>query len=85
MAQAAIDTPRVTERTAVKVERKMWDTLISGAGAVVAVVLLALGAAAIYGGGFALDNVKDRLEPQNITFPPAEAMSDTQLAAHAGC
>ena len=68
MAQAAIDTPRITERTAVRMDRKLWDTLISGAGAVVAVVLLALGAAAIYGGGFALDNVRDRLEPQNIVF-----------------
>jgi hypothetical protein len=80
MAQAAIDTPRITERTAVRLDRKMWDTLVSGAGAVVAIVLLALGAAAIYGGSFALDNVKDRLAPQNITFPPAEAMTSPEKA-----
>ena len=80
MAQHAIDMPRVTERTAVRMDRKMWDTLISGAGAVVAVVLLALAASAIYGGSFALDNVKDRLEPQNIVFsnemtPPEKAVA----------
>lgn len=80
MAQHAIDMPRVTERTAVRLDRKMWDTLISGAGAVVAVVLLALGAAAVYGGGFALDNVKDRLAPQNITFPAAAEMTSEEKA-----
>jgi hypothetical protein len=80
MAQAAIDTPRVTGKTAVKADRKMWDTLISGAGAVVAIVMLALGAAAIYGGGFALDNVRDRLEPQNIAFSPASEMSPEEKA-----
>lgn len=68
MAQAAIDTPRVTERTELRLSRSMWDTLISGGGAVVAVVLLALGAAAIYGGSFAVDNVRDELAPQNIVF-----------------
>ena len=80
MAQAAMDTPRVTERTAVKVERSMWDKLISGAGAVVAIVLLAMGAAAIYGGSFALDNVKDRLEPQNIVFSEAADMTPEEKA-----
>jgi hypothetical protein len=80
MAQAAIDTPRVTGKTAVKADRKLWDTLISGAGAVVAIVMLALGAAAIYGGGFALDNVRDRLEPQNIAFSPASEMSPEEKA-----
>ena len=61
--------------------RKMWDQIVSGAGAVMAVVLLLLGGVAIYGGMFGQDNVRDRLEPQNITFPPAEAMSpeETEL------
>ena len=67
MAQAAI-TPRTMEKTAVKLDRTTWDMLISTAGAVVAVVLLALGAAAIYGGSFAIDNVTDELAPQNIVF-----------------
>ena len=68
MAQAVIDTPRIKEGTAVRLDRRMWDMLISGAGAVVAVVLLAMGGAAIYGGSFALDNVRDELAPQNIVF-----------------
>jgi hypothetical protein len=55
--------------------RKMWDQIVSGAGAVVAVVLLMLGAVAIYGGTFGQDNVRDRLAPQNVTFPPLEAMT----------
>lgn len=56
-------------------QRKMWDQIVSGAGAVVAVVLLMLGAVAIYGGAFGQDNVRDRLAPQNVTFPPLEAMT----------
>jgi len=63
-----------------RVHRGLLDRLISWAGAVVAVALLALGGAAIYGGNFALDNVRDRLEPQNITFPPVEAMTPDEKA-----
>jgi hypothetical protein len=59
-------------------QRKMWDQIVSGAGAVVAVVLLLLGGVAIYGGMFGQDNVRDRLEPQNITFPPMEAMTPAE-------
>jgi hypothetical protein len=33
-------------------DRSNWDKIVSGAGAVVAVVLIALGAMAIYGGNF---------------------------------
>jgi hypothetical protein len=61
-------------------ERSSWDRIVSGAGAVVAVVLIVLGAAAIYGGWFGRDNVRDRLEPQNITFPPAQAMTAEERA-----
>jgi hypothetical protein len=56
-------------------DRRAWDQIVSGAGAVVAVVLLALGAAAIYGGNFGRDNVKDELRPQNITVAPADALT----------
>ena len=59
-------------------QRKMWDQIVSGAGAVVAVVLLMLGAVAIYGGTFGQDNVRDRLAPQNVTFPPLEAMTPAE-------
>ena len=61
-------------------DRSTWDKVVSGAGAVVAVVLIVLGSMAIYGGIFARDNVRDRLEPQNIVFPPAEAMTPEEKA-----
>ena len=61
-------------------DRSSWDKIVSGAGAVVAVVLIALGAMAIYGGNFGQQNVRDRLEPQNISFPPADAMSPEEKA-----
>jgi hypothetical protein len=61
---------------ATRLDRRLLDRLISWTGAIMAFAMVALGAAAIYGGSFALDNVRDRLEPQNIAFPPAEAMSD---------
>ena len=61
-------------------ERSAWDKIVSGAGAVVALVLIVLGSMAIYGGIFARDNVRDRLEPQNIVFPPAEAMTPEEKA-----
>jgi hypothetical protein len=61
-------------------ERKAWDQIVSGAGAVVAAVLIVLGGLAIFGGNFAKDNVQDRLEPQMVQFPPTEAMSEAELA-----
>jgi hypothetical protein len=56
-------------------DRNAWDKIVSGAGAVIAVVLIVLGGMAIYGGNFARDNVRDRLQPQHIAFPPADAMT----------
>ena len=67
-----------------KMDRSLIDKLVSSAGAVVAVALFALGGAAIYGGGFALDNVRDRLEPQRISFPPAAAMTAEETAEVGG-
>jgi hypothetical protein len=61
-------------------DRRAWDRIVSSAGAVLAVILLVLGGAAIYGGNFGQDNVRDRLAPQNISFPPAEAMTPQELA-----
>ena len=61
-------------------DRSNWDKIVSGAAAVVAVVLIALGAMAVYGGNFGQQNVRDRLEPQNITFPPTEAMTPQERA-----
>ncbi len=45
-------------------DRSSWDKIASGAGAVVAVVLIMLGAMAIYGGNFGRQNVRDRLQPR---------------------
>ena len=63
-----------------RMDRGILDLMISWAGAVVAIALVALGAAAIYGGSFALENVRDRLEPQRISFPPAAAMTPEERA-----
>ena len=81
MATAAERHPAFTaQATKARLSRRAWDQIISGTGAVVAIVMVALGAAAIYGGTFALDNVRDRLEPQKISFPPAEAMAPAEKA-----
>lgn len=56
-------------------DRKAWDQMVSTAGAVVAVVLIVLGGLAIFGGNFGRDNVRDRLTPEHISFPPLAAMT----------
>jgi hypothetical protein len=85
MATAAERHPAfAATQTKARLARRAWDQIISGAGAVVAIVMLALGAAALYGGSFALDNVRDRLEPQKISFPPAEAMTAEEKAIVGG-
>ena len=56
-------------------ERKAWDRLVSTAALVLAVALLLVGGLAIYGGNFGQNNVRDRLEPENVTFAPYDAMS----------
>jgi hypothetical protein len=61
-------------------DRKTWDQMVSTAGAVVAVVLIVLGGLAIFGGNFGRDNVRDRLTPEHITFPPSEAMTPQEQA-----
>ena len=86
MAQA-IETTRgfkVKDSAAHIMDRGLLDRLISWAGALVAVALIGLGGAAIFGGNFALDNVRDRLEPQNITFSPAAEMTPAEKAEVGG-
>jgi hypothetical protein len=61
--------------------RKAWDRLVSTASIVIAVAMIVLGGLAIYGGNFGRNNVTDRLETQNITFPPYEAMTPEEQAA----
>jgi hypothetical protein len=58
-----------------RLDRGTWDTLISGTASVVAVVLILVGAAAVYGGLFGRENVTDRLEPQNVHFPAINEMT----------
>lgn len=65
-------------------DRSSWDRIVSGAGAVVAVMLIVLGTMAIYGGSFGQDNVRDRLVPQHISFPPADAMTPQEKAEVGG-
>ena len=60
--------------------RKAWDQIVSASAAVIAVAMIVLGGFAIYGGNFGRDNVQSRLEPQNITFPPLDAMSPEEQA-----
>ncbi|MGH2753908.1 MAG: hypothetical protein ACRDLB_05685 [Actinomycetota bacterium] len=78
-ARAALSSPKEGTKGA-RISRKMVDLFVSWTGAVMAVALLALGGAAIFGGSFALENVRDRLEPQNIAFPPAAAMTPAEKA-----
>jgi hypothetical protein len=60
--------------------RKIWDQLISTAGVVIAVALVVLGGLAVYGGNFGRDNVKDRLAPELVQFPPYDAMTPQEQA-----
>ena len=67
--------------------RKAWDKIVSASAAVIAVAMIVLGGFAIYGGNFGRDNVQSRLEPQNITFPPFDAMTpeeQQEVGAFAG-
>jgi hypothetical protein len=59
-------------------DRKAWDRLVSWSGLVVAIVLILVGAMAVYGGNFGQQNVRDRLEPQSVQFPPYDAMTPTE-------
>jgi hypothetical protein len=58
-----------------RMDRSAWDKIVSGAGAVLAIALIVIGAAAVYGGNFGRDNVKDRLEPEKVAFPPLDGMT----------
>jgi hypothetical protein len=61
-------------------DRKAWDKVVSTSALVVAIVLIVVGAAAVYGGNFGRDNVTDRLAPEKVVFPPYEAMSTEEQA-----
>lgn len=84
MAQAAaakgFGMSTTKEVTAAHISRSLLDRIVSVTGAIMAFALVALGAAAIYGGSFALDNVRDRLEPQGIAFSAASEMTAEEKA-----
>jgi len=62
------------------VDRATWDKIVSGAGGVLAIALIVIGGAAVYGGNFGRDNVQDRLQPERVTFPPLDAMTPDEQA-----
>ena len=61
-------------------DRKSKDLWIVTTAVVATLVLLGAGGAAIYGGNFGLDNVRDRLAPQKIAFPAAAKMTPEEKA-----
>jgi hypothetical protein len=56
-------------------DRTTWDKIVSAAAGVMAIALIVIGAAAVYGGNFGRDNVKDRLQPEKVVLPPLDAMT----------
>ena len=80
-AESVLASRPATAKDATRVpDRRFIDLMISWSGAVIAVALIALGAAAVYGGSFALSNVRDRLQPEHISFPAAAAMTPQERA-----
>lgn len=61
--------------------RKLWDQIVSASAAVIAIAMIVLGGLAVYGGNFGRDNVRTRLEPENVTFPPFDAMTPEEQVA----
>jgi hypothetical protein len=62
-------------------ERRAWDKVISASGVVIAVVLLVVGALAIFGGDFGRQSVQDRLTPERVSFPPLSGMTPAEQAS----
>jgi hypothetical protein len=65
-------------------QRTLWDTIVSGAAAVMAAALILVGSAAVYGGNFGRQNVQDRLAPEKVVFPPLDAMTPEEQAELGG-
>lgn len=70
----------------VRIDRRWIDRVLVALGAVVTVVLLTAGGLLTWGSTFAEDYVERELEAQNISFPPAEALTEQRpdLAEYAG-
>jgi len=56
-------------------DRTGWDRLVSWAGLLIAIAMIVIGGLAIYGGNFGQNNVRDRLQPEQVFFPPYDAMT----------
>lgn len=61
-------------------DRRAWDRLVSWSGLIISIVLILVGAMAVYGGQFGQDNVKDRLAPEKVMFPPFDVMTPEEQA-----
>jgi hypothetical protein len=59
-------------------QRKTFDMILSGGGAVLVVVLLAAGALGMWGYSFANSNVHNQLAQQQITFPAKAAFTNAK-------
>lgn len=60
-------------------QRRTFDKLLVGAGALFAVVLVVAGLLLMWARSFSYDNVRDQLEQQKISFPAKSAMSPEEL------
>jgi hypothetical protein len=71
----------------VALKRRTIDSVLIGIGAVLTVALMVAGALLTWGSNFAADYVDDELSSQNISFPPAEALTEdgrSDLVKYAG-
>ena len=59
-------------------QRRTFDLLVSVGGMIVVIALVAAGFIFRANADFAQENVQSQLEAQNITFPPAAALSDEE-------
>ncbi|HET9059340.1 MAG TPA: hypothetical protein VFN61_05415, partial [Acidimicrobiales bacterium] len=55
--------------------RKSFDALVSAAGVLLTVILIAAGALAFWGYSYSNNTVTNQLRSQDITFPPAAAFA----------
>jgi len=60
-------------------QRKVFDQLASGVGAVIVVVLLVAGGLMTWGYTYAHSNVHDQLAQQQIYFPPQSAFAHPKV------
>jgi len=67
--------PASTPADVVTITRTGIDKFLIGLGVVVTIVLAVAGALLMWGSTFAEDYVRDELGAQNISFPPAESLT----------